>query len=309
MRGFECKEHETEFWSALKEGSLPLKFAFSGDGAYAHNRLANQSSYRQIAGFAKIEVDPLVDYFAKHEPISQLCDIGPGNGIHSGAFLDAMLKNNYPIERYLALDFSKTLLEIDTGYLKKKFPYIGIDSSTWDFERGPTKAISDWRNNNKVLTTLTGHTLGNPKNPFEVLRNIFLSSLPGDNFQLGVALIYDEKPDHFLENYQNDIFKAAVLEPLKMAGIDIECGEFRLSFSKEEKSIIGVFVFCESTAVEYNSEAISFKKGDRIHCFTSIRFEDSDVSYLLKKSGWNILEIAYSDQKTHAIYLCERGSA
>lgn len=307
MKGFESKEHEIEFWNSLKRLSLPLKFAYTGDAAYTHNKLAHLDTYHQIAGMTKIEVEPLIQYYANNNPISQLCDVGSGNGIHSGAFLDALSDKGYPIVRYLAIDFSKTLLEIGLKYLKDKFPKLQIDSATWDFERGPTKTTSRWRKNGKVLITLTGQTLGNPEDPLQVLKNHFLSSLPGDIFLLGVALFYNAEPNHFLDDYRNDIFKAAALEPLRMAGVEVNCGEFKLSFSKKDKTIKGEFIFSEPITLQYNDEKVSFRKGDSVHCFTSRRFEVNVIESLLKKSGWKIVETVYDDEKTHVVYLSERG--
>jgi L-histidine Nalpha-methyltransferase len=306
MKGFESKADEVEFWSALKSGSSPLKYVYIGDSAYNYDQLTQLETYHRVSGVTEVEIEPLIHYYDKNEPISELCDIGPGNGLRSGAFLDALNNEGYPIERYLALDFSKRLLERDAGYIRSMFPRIEVSSDAWDFERGPTRAISEWRKHNKLLIMLMGQTLGNPEDPQQVLRNHFLSALPGDAFLVGVALISGRERDQFLDDYRNDIFEALILGPLKMAGIDVACGELELSFSEAQKAVIGEFVFGETLDIIHNNETISFNRGDRIHCFKSRRFEASDVNHLLRESGWRTMEVAYDEDKAHAVFLCER---
>jgi len=183
-----------------------------------------------------------------------------------------------------------------------------VNSAIWDFEKEQTKAISDWRISGSVLVCFTGQTLGNPDNPCQVLKHLNSSCFPGDFLLLGVSLMYDCDPDTFAQAYRNDILKANILEPLKMAGIDLDKGEFKLYFSKSNNSIFGEFVFCDKITLEYEEEKLTFESGDSIHCMTSRRFDDSYIKALLTKSGWKLLTASYDDAKTNAVYLSVKDS-
>ncbi|MCJ7635256.1 L-histidine N(alpha)-methyltransferase [Candidatus Bathyarchaeota archaeon] len=304
MQGFENEEQEREFWAVLRQRSLPLKFAYVGDAAFTHDRLAQQSTYKELAGAIDVEMRAIKGHcdHTGHPP-QQLCDVGPGNGVQSVEFLEAFSRSGYKLDKYLGLDFSKTLLNIGIKRIKEHFPDLKVDSAIWDFEKAPTSAISKWRIKGSTLVTMTGLTLGNPDDPLQVLKNLRNSCVFDDILVLGVALMYECDSEIFIREYTNDIFKAAALEPLKMAGINIEEGDFHLHFSKAMNAVIAEFICGTDITIEYKGEKIRFSRGESIHCFTSRRFADIEMKKLLHEAGWGLLNIAYDEGKTHAVYV------
>ncbi len=304
MQGFENKEQEREIWADLRRRSVPAKFAYVGDAAYNRNMLAYQSTNKVVTEATIIEMAAIKSHFDtnKHIP-QQICDVGPGNGVHSAAFLAAFCSSGYKVDKYLGLDFSKTLLIIGTKLIKAHFPELKVEFDTWDFEKAPTTAISRWRTAGPTLITLTGHTLGSPENTQQVLQFLHDSCIPDDILILGVALMYDCSPESYVNAYNNDIFKDAALEPLRMVGIRVEEGDFNLKFSTSEKAIIAEFICRSDITIEYEGEQIRFNRGDSIQCFRSRRFVDAEVKSLLSASGWNLQSEAYDDGKTRAVYL------
>lgn len=308
MRGFETKEHEKEIWASLNRRYMPLKFSYSGDSTYTRDRLARLNTHQEVAGSSDIEIEAVMNYFGKKSPPMQICEVGPGNGMHSSIFLKLFFDSGYKLERYLGLDFSSNLLKIVMQNIKKRFPYLEVNSAIWDIEKEPTMAISDWRTSGSVLMCLTGHTLGCLENPYQVLKNFYLSCIPGDFFLLGVALIYDCDPDTFVQVYRNDAFTSSILEPLRMVGVDLDKGELQLYFSKSTNSIVGDFVIRDEITLEHEGEKLKFERGDSIHCLTSRRFDDLCIKKLLAKSGWKLQTTSYDSAKKHAVYLSVKNS-
>jgi L-histidine N-alpha-methyltransferase len=303
LQNFENEDHEKKFWVAIKSRVLPLKFAFAGDASYTYKMLAKRETYQDISGPIKIEMDAVSKFLTQGKFPNQICDIGPGDGFHSGAFLKTLRQSGLNFEKYLCLDFSVNVTNFASDEIRKGFLGISVSSETWDFEDGPTFALSNWRSQSPVFVMLTGHTLGNPKNPLEVLKHIYESTESGDVILLGVALFKLVDTEVFLSPYRNDTFKAAALEPLKMAGFNIEKGEFVLSFSFTPATVIGEFVIGEDTIINYKGESLAFNKNDRINCFASRRFTTDEIKYLLREAGWNIMGESYDVGLTHGIYV------
>jgi L-histidine N-alpha-methyltransferase len=308
MQGFETKEHEKELWSSLHQRSISSKFCYTGDATSLHEKLAKLNTYQEVCWTSEIEIEAIKRYFDKKNPPMQICDVGPGNGIHSSTLIKLFMDSGYKLERYLGLDFSNNLLKIGTQQIKRNFPDIEVNSAIWDFEKGQTEDISEWRTSSSVMVCFTGQTLGNPDNPCQVLKYLNLSCFLGDFLLLGVALTHDCDPDTLIQPYNNDILKADILEPLRMAGIDLDKGNIRLYFSKSDSSIIGDFVFFDKITLEYEEEKLTFESGDSICCLKSRRFDDSYVRTLLTKSGWKLVTASYDESKTHAVYLSIKDS-
>lgn len=304
MSGFENEEHIVEFLAALTEKSIPLKFAYTGSAAFTHDTLARQASYKEVVGSTDLEVSALCQAALPQSFPTHMCDVGPGNGLHSSLLIERLLAEGYPLKKYLALDFSSTLLGICAVEFGKRFPELELVSATWDFETGPTSAISQWRGITPVLVLLTGHTLGNPEDPPGVLRNISASCASGDYFLIGVALMTKGiQEEALLSTYRNEMFKAAALEPLRMAGIPVDQGEFSLHFSGELNAIVGIFTCGAPVTVEHGPALVTLARGEQVRCFISRRFNDDEVKAMLGDAGWEVLSTSYDDAGAHGVYL------
>ena len=309
MKGFETNQHAREFWQALKNSVVPLKFAYTGSAAFTHNVLAKQASYKQVAGETAIEIEAVMQSIAPKRTSLEVCDIGPGNAMHSILFLSELQDRDLVLTRYLALDFSATLLGIAREAIAENLPALEFHSSIWDFEKSSTEAIRNWRSSTNALVTLTGHSLGNAQLPERVLSNIGASCDPGDMLVLGVALMaVDAVKDDIVGDYENDIFKSAALEPLRMAGVPVEQGRLSLTFSDAEQAVVGDFVSGAHTNLQFEDDAITITPGDKIRCFISRRFQDEVVRGLLRETRWGLQSARYSANRSHGVYACLWGS-
>jgi L-histidine Nalpha-methyltransferase len=303
MTRFETVDHESEFWRALKARRVPVKFAYTGEAAYTLDRVAAQDGYKSVAGTTELEVSALETVTRPQSRASwPVCDVGPGNALHSNRFLQFMQNAGYKVGAYLGLDFSSSLLNIAIQRLSESFPEVTFAGSVWDFEASPTVAIANWRpRNESVLISLLGQTLGNPDDPVAVLRNLHASSLSDDILLIGVSLLGNQNDDEILSPYRNDIFRDAILRPLQMMGLDPSHGEFRLSFRREKAAVIGYFVFNTAATLERHGEHCKFEKGEKIECFFSRRFLSGELESMLAASRWNVHSSTYDRSRSHVV--------
>ena len=169
----ESDSHRAEIIGYPAKGQLPLKYAYAGSAAHTHDALARQASYASVVGAE--EVRSAAAFLSDH-PAGQIVEIGPGNEQYSAALLTADRWRG----RYLALDFSRTLLAIAAGRLRSGLAGAAtVSTAFWDVEQGPTTAIAEWRQGDAPLVVLfLGQTLGNVEDVPATLRNIRESLRP-----------------------------------------------------------------------------------------------------------------------------------
>jgi len=300
MQGFESEEHERSIWQALKAQAVPLKFAYAGSAAHTHNRLASRSSYQSVATAIDAEIRATLKLLDPNVTGLSICEVGPGNGTHTVAFLRTLYQAGTSVLNYLGLDFSRELLSILERQLAQDEPRLPVHVDTWDFEAEPTTAIDSWRSSSKpVLILMIGHTIGNPYSPLACLKNIFLSSRPGDGLVLSAMLRGTQPVADLVKPYLDSVFIAAALEPLRMGGLNISEGSFHVRWEESTSAIIGEFVLSNDQRISYREETIVFSAGSIIRCFLSRRFQQNDIATLLSDAGWLIKDNCLSHDESH----------
>ncbi len=280
---FEDPVHRAMVLGCITEGALPLKFAYAGSGAHAHDDLARSAAYRDVVGSVRLESATLRGLEVPVSAIRQIAEVGPGNGQHTTAFLGELTTAGYTCERYLGLDFSQTLLKIAAVRLSRSLrdgPAISVD--LWDIEQAATGKIEEWRTGeNPVLVCVLGQTLGNVENPSAVLANLRQSLRPGDLLLLGLApRLPGASPETYLAPYRSAVFRRAALEPLRAVGIDLRHIDFRLRY--EDDTVIADAII----RARFNADGVTLEPGHVVRCFLSRRFNPEAVAALLRENGW-----------------------
>jgi len=104
------------------------------------------------------------------------------------------------------------------------------------------------------------------------------------------------------------VFRQAAVEPLHMVGVDSErAGHLVLEFDNRTRTVLGHFVFDSETTVRRGRDAITFRPGDRVACFRSLRFQPKEVRELVREAGWHELTHKTDAVKAHLV-LAARGS-
>jgi L-histidine Nalpha-methyltransferase len=304
MRGFASADHERAFFAALACRHVPVKFAYAGDAAATHNRLASGETYHAVVGPGRLDADALLSALSAPRVPTQVCDIGPGNGVNTVQFLRALTEAGVSVGRYLGLDFSKALMDVASGRIPRD---LVADTAwgIWDFETSPTTSIKAWATDRPVLAALGGITLGNAESPSAALENIRLSLRRGDVLLVTLAHA-GTRADDPLDGYLSPLFEASVLEPLLMAGIERSRGRLEMNVSKDGARIIGEFVFTDAQALDTLYGKVAFRPGDRIRCFLSRRFSEQQIQELVARSAMRLKSRISDLAPGHVVLLFER---
>jgi L-histidine Nalpha-methyltransferase len=294
----EDQGHRELILTHMSEGSLPLKYAYTGSAAKTHDTLARTSGYAEVIGATQFEVDTLLGALQAAPP-RQIAEIGPGNGVHSAAFLGAVSPGGV---RYLGLDFSNTLLALAMSRIAQACPSVERASAWWDVEAGATDRISAWRDpRDPVLICLLGHTLGNLEVPTQALRNLAFSAKSGDLLLLGLSLMPPgADKDAVLAPYRNEVFSAAVLEPLRAA--DIEADAVRLDLRLRGRTVLGEVTFRRPVSLD----GYDFRDRCLVRCFTSARFLPGEALDALRRTGWRVCGWAVDGDASHMAVVARR---
>ncbi len=296
---FEREPHREAVVRAIKAGRVPLKFAYAGSAAHTHDAYARSDDYLSMLTSARHEADALVaaDVVAAGE--LRLAEIGPGNGSRSRAFLDRLADRGLPCQRYLALDFSETLLGLACARVARfAGDPMSVDSHVWDIEHGTSGCVERWRAGpGPVVSCLLGHTLGNVERPDEVLANIHDALRAGDVLLLSVAVGTADcpVPDAVLAPYRSPEFRAAALQPLLAAGLVEADLEFALSWHNDV--VVGEAVLRRSVRLD----GWPLRAGHRIRCFQSRRFRTRDVIVAVGESGWQVRDAVQVPGGSHLV--------
>lgn len=276
---------EQAYLSAIADGEIPLKYAYTGNGAADHSDLSRSSTYRRAAwslsGEAQLPSRAIVD-----RPTIDFCDVGPGNGAHAALLLRREELSGSRVSRYLAADLSEGLLWRALRTLGRAIPGGMVQTTVWDFEGGTSDDVRTWREaapaTAKVVFGLLGLTLGNVIDPVRVLRNIRESCRQDDSMLVGVAVeMPGSHSDDVLAPYQTEAFRRAASAPFYRLGL--QEGTFDFEIWRHDGDVFaGILVRHEATL----SDRTSFRSGQRIVCFRSRRFTTDRLESLLRAGGW-----------------------
>jgi L-histidine Nalpha-methyltransferase len=298
---FEDPRHVDRVLRHMREGVVPLKYAYAGSAAYRHDALARTAGYAEVIGEARHEVHTLTRISPLGVP-RQIAEIGPGNGVHSAALLDA-LRDAVPNRwRYLGLDFSATLLSLALPCIAETFPQLDRAAGLWDLEAGRTSRISAWRQGPEpVLICMLGHTLGNLEDPVQALRNLALSVRSGDLLLLSITLMAPGADESAVLNpYLNDTFNAAVLEPLRAA--TREGASMSLRVRLADRTVVAEATLLEPASVG----GFEFEEQATVRCFASARFLPEEALGLVSEAGWHVLGSAVDESGSHLAVVARR---
>jgi len=279
----------------LQTGVLPLKFAYTGSGAYAHARFSGSGGYERAVRGATLEEAALWIVKPPGGTVAQLVEIGPGNGHRTGALLSGLSDRRCQWHRYLAIDVSATLLGMACDVVRAAVPRMAVTGVIWDIEAGPSDAIDGWRRGKSPLTAcLFGHTLGNVESAVEALRNLWDALSPGDRLVTGLTMRPDSTYD-VLDVYQAADFRISVLQPLLAVGIAAADLDFQLDYT--DGAVIGTAILRRSCRVG----GVVLAAGYRLRVFRSRRFTEAELPDLFADAGWRIEDKRFDRTSDHSI--------
>jgi len=282
---------------------LPLRYAYAGSAAYAHDRLARSNGYRSVVGWAELVVRATECDGMAAAALSRMVDIGPGNGVRTVVLLRALADHGPRGRSYLGLDFSATLLGMACDRIRDSLGgTVSLQSGVWDLEAGRSARIDRWRcglgRDGPVVAFMLGHTLGNVDSAEQVLGHVHGSLRPGDTLVAGVTL-QPPDADHsaMLEPYRTDAFVKAALEPLRAVGVALDDIEFGVRFT--DGAVVGEAVFRRKVRLGFST----VQAGHVLRCFRSRRFAMSDVMSMLERTGFRTRAVIVDERREQAVVI------
>jgi L-histidine N-alpha-methyltransferase len=295
--------HRRHVVRSIADGRVPLKFAYVGSAAVTHDGYAGTADYREMMNSALRESQVLAASRRCGPALTQVVDIGPGNGQHTAALLEHLADRRVRVRRYLGVDFSAPLLRISSDRVRGHFPHsLAVQTRLWDVEDRPTGEVERWRcGAGPVLGCLVGHTLGNVEDPFAALRHLALAMRPHDLLLASVLL----RPvpvvaRRSMKAYRTDAFRRAALEPLLAAGIH----ENEMTFTVDYRD--GAFVGEVTMASAARLPGLTVPRGYRFRCFMSRRFDSGEIARTFARAGWPIASAAIDQDSNHMTVVATR---
>ncbi|AVT28195.1 hypothetical protein C6361_00300 [Plantactinospora sp. BC1] len=300
----ESSFHRQAIIESISAGALPLKFAYAGSAAYTHDHYASGVDYTAMMASAANESDILLSLGLGAATVGGIAELGPGNGLHTVTFLRHLAARGLRFRRYLAIDFSATLLEIACDRLRSSFDDdFLVETSVWDFEDLPLSCVERWRAGEEpVLVCLLGHTLGNVEDPSRALGNLAAGLRNGDVLLASVLL---RQPAALVEStmtaYRTHAFRCAALEPLIACGL--RPSDLELVLRYVDSTVVGEVTLLRDARVE----GLDLAGGHHFRCFLSRRFTCDEVVRLIENAGWSIRAARVDETRHHMTVAATRG--
>jgi len=286
---FESKNHKKDFFNFLREGAVPLKYAYSGSGTFKHNKLASRGSYHH-AVTGKLGQYSYIEKRFKSERVN-LIEIGSGNGISSVNLITTLKKSGINIAKYVGIDFSKNLMNICKKRIDEFFPELPPSFYQSDIEieiKNNIKKVFS-KSDKTNLVFMIGNTLGNVENPIKTLSNIESILKVGDYFVIGVSLLKDDQNYDYVKDYLNKVFYDACIEPFKMAGMWNKTDKLEIIFDKDIPAILGLYYPSKDLLIKEGNDKFIIKANSKIRCFMSRRFTIDGLNNLLTQAGLEVV--------------------
>ncbi len=297
---FERADHHDAVVRGLQSGVLPLKFAYAGSAAFTHDLLARGEGYQSVTGLGALACQALSELREPGSGPVRLAEVGPGNGRHTAEVFRLLREAGFPRVRYLALDFSETLLDVASQRLREDLLVAGFDKRFWDVEEGPTDRIKGWRAGDAAPLSVLflGNTLGNLEDPVTALEHLRHSVRAGDRLVLGVTLRDQaDDPDTVRAPYLTEVFEAAALEPLLALGVERRLLDLSIVYDAAGDQVVGeVRLLGPVPAGERELPA-----GHTVRCFRSRRFDLGDVHRIVSAAGWKLEADHHEPGTRHAV--------
>src|SRR5262249_53689039 len=155
--------------------------------------------------------------------------------------------------------------------------------------------VERWRvDEERVLTCLLGHTLGNVEDPAQALKNLAAGLRDGDVLLASVLL---RQPTARMESamtaYRTEAFRCAALEPLLAAGLSP--ADLDLTLRYVDSAVVGEVTLLRDTHIGGKD----LPGGHHFRCFLSRRFDCNEVIRLIEQAGWSIHATRVDDTGHH----------
>src|SRR5580704_12606732 len=221
------ERQEFELLAAISaRGEIPVKFTYFGEGAELWDAVYKDPSHSAEVTSAEealmmTHIKSFMHVFRDAESIN-LIDLGCGNGLPAIGILEKLYEENVSAN-YVAVDLSKTMMELAMKNMRSRFPDLPVTELYLDFEsESLASSLLDIKRQSRLPNLLInlGNTLGNYVNVSSVLTNLLQSMTLEDYLIIGNGLVHDQNSQKILKAYvDSETEQELVTAPARELGL------------------------------------------------------------------------------------------
>ncbi len=291
---------------------IPMQFNYINSGGAAWDRYATRLSEEHSANMLltcrdllETNLDSLDRLVGSHKQVN-IIDIGVGNGIPVRGLIQHFIDKGL-LNRYIGIDASKTMLDIDkknlTGWFDSKAQFEFYERDITHEEFGDLLAYDYFQESDIPLNIilLFGGTLANFEVPDDVLRIINRSMQPEDLFICQLKLDTENSRRFF--DFDADPSKIQHLAGWQRIAVDLLNLDESLydvvhEYNEEKNSrFIGARLKVDVSikfTLNKAEHVVKLHKGDIVKVFRYRHLNAESVARLLNKNGFGILQTSLS---------------
>jgi len=305
---------------------IPHKYSYFGEGARLWDRYIKQLFIAGTSSVLTGTIELLSDNYSHIErhlagfDKVNVIDIGVGNAIPVKDLLARLIRQD-KLNRYVALDFSRDVLNIAKQNLQEEFGGgFRFEGYTLDIvhERFPKVSIEDYfRSEGKIinLVLFLGGTCTNLRAPSDAFRSISESLNAGDLFiYTGKLASKSALPEWFEHEFKrNNLEKPEIADQERVVfdllGIqesfyDIEVGFDESLGLRYARTKLKVAIKIEF-ALKQGRRTLVFEKGDSILLWRAWRTTPDDLTGMLRKGGFYLLHSSQTQDHNYILTIAE----
>lgn len=286
------ERQEYELLAAISaRGEIPLKFAYIGEGAMHWDAVYRDSKHS--AGITDGEMTLIMSHIRSfmqvfsHANGVNLIDLGCGNGLPAISIIQKLHEQDLHVN-YIAVDLSKTMLDLASGNIKKALPDLPISEVQLDFEsESLASQLLDIKRESKLPNLLInlGNTLGNYVNVNSVLTNFLQSMTLEDYLIIGNGLVNDQNPQKILGAY-GDTIKASVTAPAQALGLFTDQDDYRVLWNATQHRVEARVKLNQDREFSLAGQSVNMESGDEILVMQSRKYTESSLTKMLSGVGF-----------------------
>ncbi len=303
---------ELELLASLEaHGSVPLKFAYLGDGYLKWTNIAKMS--RKSGGVEKIENElmtenlPAIFAELKNNKAAEfnIVDLGCGDGQPIESVFSYLKRSGlfqkYKVN-YVPIDISQNMLDHAAGHIYKIFK-VKTKPILIDFEKGSFPEVLISAHNRKSLNFcfFLGNTLGNFSNTGRILSNFKDSLFSTDYLIIGNELSNLQAINKIINYYRNKSGYEFVVNTLKRYQYKNSDGDFNIRWNENKKQIEGYLTLKRDIKFHIARAKIKFEKNEEILLFISKKFAEEDLIKIFNEIGFRIHLFTTNKEKRHCL--------
>ncbi|HEX3958852.1 MAG TPA: L-histidine N(alpha)-methyltransferase [Trebonia sp.] len=303
--GFESDDQLKAFIKALSKSAVPGKFAYVGEAATTYDIHALTNEYSQVTRSVADESSLLSEVLGNEfDSIRTLADVGPGNGLHSGALLRRLsAEANWTPDEYLAVDYSSRMADLAMENIKQLVRKIHVNSFIFDIESEFTQGSCYLPSSFESVYFLLGNTIGNVESIPRAINGIRSLAGNGARLLIGCALFGEHRSEEsYLRPYRMETYIDCVLRPFAMIGVPRPLMEFAVEFDPNLRVISTLVRFKEDLKIDVLGESVEMKAGSTIRCALSRRFLPGEIPNLFRQWDIPVLGMVEDVPNGHGTY-------